>query len=37
MKKYYIEIYGKNDYDLGATYILQSEWFDTEKEALKWN
>ena len=40
MKKYYIEISGKTEYDLGdlqyETYILQSEWFDTEKEALNW-
>ena len=40
MKKYYIEISGKTEYDLGdlhgEAYILQSEWFDTEKEALNW-
>jgi hypothetical protein len=32
MKKYYIEVYSKIEQD----YILQSDWFDTEKEAIEW-
>lgn len=33
MKKYYIEI---ADMDNPCEYMFQSEWFDTEKQALNW-
>ena len=33
MRKYYIEVVWHNNKD---SYILQSKWFDTEEQALKW-
>lgn len=33
MKKYYIEIC---DMESPCEYIMQSKWFDTEQEAIKW-
>lgn len=33
MEKYYIEI---SEYENSSEYILQSDWFDTEQEAMNW-
>ena len=32
MKKYYIEIWDNKNHN----YVVQSSWFDTEEQALKW-
>jgi hypothetical protein len=34
VKKYYIEITDERDHD--ASYIMQSQWFDTDTDAIAW-
>ncbi len=37
MKKYYIEFWSKRNYaSSGENYLLQTKWFDTKEEAIKW-
>ena len=39
MKKYYIELYPNNkeiENEMENGYVLQSRWFEKEKDAIKW-